>query len=160
MLLVPLRLLITPIAIALINLLILVPMVLSVWDVAQSVQARHDWQEPVSIVTTIAVIMIGWGVALEERRVVRDMLGITGRADEARQDAIDLLCHKVGFGVLVLGLFADICVEMISLPDRIINVSGIEYELIGTSVVLIVVGAVVLARHVVKLLATLGGRRP
>lgn len=157
MLLVPLRLLISPLAIALINVMLLVPMGLSVWDVALSVLARQDWNEPVGIVTAIAVIMMGWGVALEERHMVRDMLGMTGRKDEERQAAVDLLCHRVGFGVLVLGLFAEVCVEMISLPDRIISVSGFEFELIAGAVLLIGAAIVILARHVVKLVLAARG---
>jgi hypothetical protein len=151
--LIPLRLLISPLAIAAINLLILVPMALSVADVAVTIRAHGDFKEPVEIVSTIAIIMIGWGVALEERHVLREMLGMVGRADEVWQEALDGLCHRVGVGVLVLGLFAEICAELVHLPDRIINTDGRELALLAVSIVLITIGGLIMARHVVRLLA-------
>lgn len=154
-----LRLLISPFAIVLINLLILIPMVLSVLDLVPTIWMRGDFREPVHIVTTVAIMMIGWGVALEERHVLREMLGMIGQADEAWQAGLDSLCHRVGVGVLVLGLFADVCVEMVDLPDRIINTEGKEHSLLAISVVLICVGSAILARHIVKLLAAAMGRK-
>ena len=61
-------------------------------------------------------------------------------------------CHSFGVAQLVLGLFSDIPVAFISLPDRIINVSGVEYELLWVSIVLVAIAAVVQARHIVLLM--------
>ncbi len=158
MFLAPLRLLVSPIAIAIINVIILVPMVLSIVDIVQGLRHQHDFKEPVEIVTTVAVMMIGWGVALEERHMLREVFGMLGRADEAWQGDIDQLCHRVGVGVLVLGLFADICVEMISLPDRIINTSGVELELVIGALLLIAAGSAILVRHIFRLVSAVLGR--
>ncbi|MBS0520002.1 MAG: hypothetical protein JSR90_15015 [Proteobacteria bacterium] len=148
----PLRFLVSPIIIAALDLLILFPMVLSVFDVAKGILAHVAWEEPVNIVSTVATIMIGWGVALESREVIRKVSGHHGRADEERQSLIDGQCNSFGVAQLVLGLFAEISVAMISLPDRIINVSGYEGELLGVSIVLISIGALIQARHIVLLL--------
>ncbi len=51
---------------------------------------------------------------------------MTGRPDEAWQAHIDDSCHYYGVAQLILGLFAEIFVAMISLPDRIINTKGWE----------------------------------
>jgi hypothetical protein len=51
----------------------------------------------------------------------------------------------------VLGLFSDIPMAVISLPDRIINATGIEYELLWVAIVLIAVAAVMQVRHIVLL---------
>lgn len=153
MYLIPLRLLISPLAIAAINLLILVPMALSVVDVAGTVYRHGDFNEPVDIVTTISTVMIGWGVALEERHILREMLRMVGRADEEWQAAIDNLCHRVGVGVLVLGLFAEICAEIVHLPDRIIDTDGRELLFVAAGNLLIAVGCLIMLRLVVKLLA-------
>jgi uncharacterized membrane protein YvlD (DUF360 family) len=161
----PLRLLISPLFIALVNALILVPMVLSIIDVAGSVNRHGDTHEPVTIASTIALIMIGWGVALEERAVIRKRFGVSGRADEAWQVHVDEMCHEYGVAQLVLGLFAEIAVAMISLPDRIVNTVGYEHALLTVSVVLIAIGALIQARHILALVATLwrgkhAGERP
>lgn len=143
---------VSPFVIATINLLILLLMVLSIVEVAKSIVLRGNPDELVNIMTTVSSIMIGWGVALEEREVVRRIAGIKGRPDEKAQALIDSQCHSFGVAQLVLGLFSDIPVAMISLPDRIINATGIEYELLWVSVVLIAIAAAIQARHIILLL--------
>ena len=155
----PFQFLISPVFIALVNALILSPMVLTIIDVVKSVNRHVDTHEPVTIASTIALIMIGWGVALEERAVIRKRLGVTGRADEAWQIHIDEMCHEYGVAQLVLGLFAEIAVAMISLPDRIVNTVGLEYTLLTISIVLIALGTLIQARHVFVLIATLWRRK-
>ena len=156
---VPMRLLLSPVAIAILDLVILVPMVLAIVDVLQSVIMRHDFREPLEIVTGIGIIMIGWGVALEERFPLREIFGLTGGPDEEWQVHIDHLCHHVGVGELLLGLFAEICAEIVKLPSHIVNTEGLEHALVGVSVALMALGAVTLAVHVVRLLASLGEHR-
>ncbi|TAJ90321.1 MAG: hypothetical protein EPO41_17965 [Reyranella sp.] len=158
-LLVPLRFVISPVFIAAVNVMILFPTVLSIIDIVRSVNRHADTHEPVTIASTIALIMIGWGVALEERGVIRKRFGVSGVPDEQRQVHIDEMCHEYGVAQLVLGLFAEIAVAMISLPDRIVNTTGYEHTLLTVSVVLIAIGAIIQSRHVFVLLATLWRRR-
>jgi len=63
-LLAPFRFLISPLSIAAINLLILWPLVLSVADLIESIRIHRDFNEAVDTVSTIAIVLIGWGVAL------------------------------------------------------------------------------------------------
>ena len=156
---VPLRFLISPVFIAAVDVMILFPMVLSIIDIVQSVSRHGETHEPVTIASTIALIMIGWGVALEERGVIRRRFGVSGGPDEERQVEIDEMCHEYGVAQLVLGLFAEIAVAMISLPDRIVNTIGYEHALLSVSVSLISIGALIQLRHVFVLLATLRRRR-
>ena len=156
---VPLRPLISPAFIAVVNAAILIPMVLTIIDVMKSVNRHVETHEPVTITSTIALIMIGWGVALEERAVIRKRFGVTGRADESWQVHIDEMCHEYGVAQLVLGLFAEIAVAMISLPDRIVNTVGYEYSLLTLAVILIAIGALIQARHVFALILALWRHR-
>ncbi len=156
---VPLRPLISPAFIALVNVAILFPMVLTIIDVLKSVNRHVETHEPVTITSTIALIMIGWGVALEERAVIRKRFGVTGRSDEAWQVHIDEMCHEYGVAQLVLGLFAEIAVAMIALPDRIVNTVGYEYSLLTLAIVLIAIGTLIQVRHVFALIAELWRHR-
>ncbi len=156
---VPLRPLISPAFIALMNVAILFPMVLTILDVLKSVNRHVETHEPVTITSTIALIMIGWGVALEERGVIRKRFGVTGRADESWQVHIDEMCHEYGVAQLVLGLFAEIAVAMISLPDRIVNTVGYEYALLTLAIVLISIGTLIQIRHVLVLIAAVWRHR-
>src|SRR6185437_407192 len=95
------------------------------------------------------------GAWRSERHVLRGVFGMTGRVDEHWQSALDQLCYRTGVGVLVLGLFAEICAEMVHLPDRIINTTGREHELLAVGAVLLALCGVVLVRHIVKLVGAL-----
>lgn len=155
----PLRVLISPLAIAAVNLLILWPLMLSVADVIESIGLRRDFNEAVDTVSTIAIVMIGWGVALEERHVLREVFGMAGRPDERWQHGIDQACYRTGVGVLILGLFAEICAELIHLPNRIIDTSGSEHPLLAVGIALLSLAGLVLARLIVRLIGSLWVRR-
>jgi hypothetical protein len=155
----PFRFLISPPAIAAVNLLVLWPLVLSVVDVVEGISLHRKFGEAVDTVSTIAIVMIGWGVALEERNVLRGMFRMVGRPDERWQHGIDEACHRAGVGVLILGLFAEICSEMIHLPNRIIDTSGFEHPLLALGTVLLSLGGLVLLRLIVQLIGSLWVRR-
>jgi hypothetical protein len=155
----PFRFLISPLSIAAINLLILWPLVLSVADLIESIRIHRDFNEAVDTVSTIAIVLIGWGVALEERHVLRGVFGMEGRPDERWQHGIDEACHRAGVGVLILGLFAEVCSEMIHLPNRIIDTGGREHPLLAVGTVLLSLGGLILARLIIQLIGSLGVRR-
>jgi hypothetical protein len=155
----PLRVLISPPAIAAVNLLILWPLVLSVVDVIEGIWIHRDFNEAVDTVSTIAIILIGWGVALEERHVLREVFRMSGRPDERWQHGIDEACRRAGVGVLILGLFAEICAELIHLPNRIIETGGSEHPLLGIGTFFLAVAGLILMRLVVQLIGSLGVRR-
>ena len=54
------------------------------------------------VISGLGVILIGWGVALEERHKLREIFGLTGER-EAREEAIDETCHRFGLGLLLFG---------------------------------------------------------
>ena len=91
--------------------------------------------------------------------MIRKRFGVAGRADEERQLQIDEMCHEYGVAQLVLGLFAEIAVAMISLPDRIVNTIGYEHTLLTVSVILISIGALIQLRHIFVLIASLWRRK-
>ncbi|MFI5030940.1 MAG: hypothetical protein ACHQPH_09600 [Reyranellales bacterium] len=155
----PLRVLISPPAIAAINLVILWPLMLSVVDVIESIAIRRDFNEAVDTESTIAILLIGWGVALEERHMLREMFGMVGRPDERWQKGIDGACHRTGVAVLILGLFAEICAELLHLPNRIIDTGGSEHPLLAVGLVLLTLAGLVLVRLIVQLIASLWVRR-
>ena len=155
----PFRFVISPLAVAAVNLLILWPLVLSVADVFEGIWILRDFNEAVDTVSTISIVMIGWGVALEERNVLRGVFGMVGRPDERWQHGIDEACHRAGVGVLILGLFAEICAEMIHLPDRIIHLGGREHALLAVGTGLLLLAGLVLVRLIIRLIGSLWVRR-
>ena len=134
--------------IALISAVICVPMTITIFAVSRELWQRPDLHEPMDIVTGIGIIMIGWGVVLEERFTLREIFGLTGGPDEAFQAALDHTCHNYGVGQLVLGLMAEICIEMIKIPNNIIYTGEVDDFLVAGGLVFVGLGALIQARHV------------
>jgi hypothetical protein len=150
--------LVSPTLIAFISLLLLLPLSLAIYEILDVLWAGRDLHEAMEIIQGMGVTLIGWGVALEERTALRTIFGIAGGADEAHQAHIDHQCHTVGVGLLLFGLFSEITVEMVKLPNHIINTKGIDEAIIGLSTLFLVVSALLQAWHIVMLCRAAGGR--
>ena len=146
------RLVVSPGAIVLLDLLIVIPMSLAIYEVARGLGHHETLHDALEIVTGIGVLMIGWGVVLEERATLREVFGIEHSPDQKRQKHLDQMCHHFGLGQLILGLLAEICVEMVHLPDKIINTSGIEAPVIGLGLIFIAVGGLFLIVHIFRII--------
>ena len=153
-----LRALLSAGVIGLIDILVLIPLVLSIIDASWALWSSRELRELLEIVEGMGVILIGWGVALEERGELRDIFGLIREDDETWQAHVDHGCKSIGIGLLVFGLFAEMCIQAIRLPNRIINTEGINEVLVGVGVVFMAISAFILVRHVVALL-TLMTRR-
>jgi hypothetical protein len=132
--------------IGIICLLIVLPMVLANIEVSTRLFTKPDIREEMDICTGIGVIMIGLGVALEERKTLREVFGVLGGADEAWETSIDHLCHNYGAGQLVIGLFAEICIEAIKIPNTILYTGEVDDYLVAASLFFISLGAILLFR--------------
>lgn len=152
------RVLLSAVAIGLIDILIFIPLVLAIIDLSRDLWLGHELRELLEIVEGMGVILIGWGVALEERGELREIFGLAGAPDEAWQAHVDHSCKSIGIGLLVFGLFAEMCTQVIRLPNRIINTEGFNEALVGVGLVFLAICAFILVRHVVALLSLLTHR--
>lgn len=71
-----------------------------------------------------ATILIAYGVVLEERASLMKILGIPPKVLD---DHIDHLCHDLGVELLVIGLLMEVVVQLIRIPNEIVNTDGIEW---------------------------------
>jgi hypothetical protein len=142
------QVLVHPWAIALANATIALILAFGFAEMVRSgLEPLHTAQE---VVTGLGVILIGWGVALEERHKLREVFGLLG-GNEAREEAIDETCHRFGLGQLLFGLFAEIMVEAVRIPDAIINTGGIEKPVLIAASVLLGIGGLLLIKQIVML---------
>ncbi len=132
--------------IGVLSLLIVLPMVFSIGEVSGHLFGKPDIKEEMDICTGIGVIMIGLGVALEERKTLREVFGLLGGADEAWQASIDHLCHNYGAGQLVIGLLAEIFIEAIKIPNTILYTGEVDDYLVVGSLFFVGLGALLLFR--------------
>lgn len=134
--------------IGLISLVICVPMLITLFEVSRALWAKPDIKEEMEIVTGIGIIMIGWGVVLEERKTLREIFGVLGMPDEDWQQMVDHKCHHYGVGQLAIGLMAEICIELIKIPNTIIYTGEVDDYLVAAGLGFVAVGALLLVRHV------------
>ena len=144
-----------------VGLLIMIPLALGIFAASRDLLAGKDVEHIAEILEGLGVILIGWGVAIEERSTLREMAHLVGSADEGRQVAIDRACHSSGIGLLILGLFAEICVEAVRLPNDVMPTEGIDPLICWLSIVFLIAGALTLVHHLGLLVATAWfGHRP
>lgn len=138
-----------------VGLFILVPLSLGIWAAARDLLAGRDVEHIVDALEGLAIILIGWGVATEERKSLREMAHLVGQGDEVRQDAIDHLCHSNGIVLLIFGLFAEIGVESVRLPNDIMPTSdALDPAICWVTSGLIAIGGIVLVHHLIQMVAT------
>ena len=154
------RLLLNRWTILAVNLFCLLPIALSVMDLTVTLSsqlgvATPDWMmmhESMEILGGMGIILIGWGVALEERHTLRHVFHVDHEGDPGQQAVIDDSCHLYGLGELILGLFAEVAMECVRVPNRIINTTGIEVPVLILSALLITLGGLLLLAHSIRLM--------
>ena len=113
------------------------------------------YKEAEDIIEGVGVILIAWGVALEERNKLREVFGLLhqdGSDNALYEAALDENCHRYGLGLLLLGLFSEVGVECVRIPDRIIDTTSIENNVLLASACLQVVAGALMLRQVAYLL--------
>jgi len=154
------RVFLHPACIALLDLVILIPVLLSIASVLIALPHGH-LDEPAEILEGVGVILIGWGVAIEERPSLCSIFGLAGTGEASFEAGVDLLCHSSGIGLLIFGLFSEIAVVAVHLPNHIVPTEGFDHVVLYISTLFVGASAYVLAQHIVRLLiAMIWGRVP
>lgn len=138
--------------IAIVELLMIGPMTLGVLEVSRVVWVKPDLAEAMSIVNGIGLIMIGQGVVLEERHALRSIFRLLEEPNQEWQHTIDESCHYAGVGVLVFGLVAEICIELVHIPNTVIYTGDYDDWLVALGALFVVGGALIFLRHAFVLL--------
>ncbi|MHC1700161.1 MAG: hypothetical protein AB9900_04160 [Humidesulfovibrio sp.] len=111
------------------------------WDILEDIgaigQHQHAMEE---ILEGLGTILVAYGVALEERETLLKFLGVYPDAHTPQQARVDHHCHGYGLSLLLLGLFAEVSVYLIRMPD--INTADFDPALIVFATLLCLVGAV------------------
>ncbi len=95
----------------------------------------------------MGAIFVGYGVAVEERQAFMKIFKLYPEYLSSTQEYVDELCHEYGLCYLLLGLFMEICVACIKIPNSIIDTDHIEYIVFGFSAFFLIWNAVLMARH-------------
>lgn len=162
------RIMLSAPAMALINILVVVPLALSIvsvgqdlWD-ADGLSHVLDVAHELEIVEGIGIIVIGWGFIVEERGSLREMFRLGAPADKERQVAIDTICQSSGVGLLIFGVFSEFAVEAVRLPNNIIFTQGFDDVVIWIGLGFLALCVYVFLHNIVSLIRAewLGYRPP
>ena len=118
-----------------------------VWDVYDSIHVTHQQHEQHAmeeIIAGLAAILVAFGVALEERETLLKFVGLYPDGLTPQQGRMDHHCHGHGLSLLLLGLFSEVAVYLIRMPD--INTLDFDMVLIALGAVLNLAGGGMLIR--------------
>ncbi len=132
------------------SLRVMLPLILNTVD---NVKELED------IAECLGVILIGYGVAVEERQAFMRIFRLYPAFESPLQSHVDHFCHEYGLCYLLLGLFMEVCVACIKIPNAIIDTENIEDIVFAISAFFLVWNAILMLRHI-WFLARLGRRSP
>jgi hypothetical protein len=135
-----------------VNLCISYVCIHAIYDVVQMILDQSDHVVQVDVMDGLGTILIGYGVATEERHALRDMTGHLPRIDRAWEAAIDKHCHSQGLLLLVFGLLNEVCMACIHIPHHILDERGIEQHLLTLASVFLLICVWVMALYSLRML--------
>lgn len=86
----------------------------------------NDIDEMVHMCNGIAVILYGFGVAIEFRGSLMKMFNLYPAFSTPLQEETDRICHSFGIYFLLLGLVQEILVHLVIMPHRLFHLHGRE----------------------------------
>lgn len=133
-----------PMLIALCALLALL-MAQGAWDILEDILAidlhQHAMEE---ILEGLGTILVAFGVAAEERETLLKFLRVYPEGRTPAQARTDHHCHGYGLILLLVGLFVEVSVYLIRMPD--LPTLDFDPAIIVTGSVLCILGGVLLLR--------------
>lgn len=109
-------------------------------DMANLPLAQKEMEE---VLEGLGTILVGLGVALEERETLLKFLGLYPARQSPLQSCVDHHCHGYGLVVLLLGLAVEVVVYLIRMP----NIPTVDFDpaLLRLAALLCLGGAFLLA---------------
>ena len=99
---------------------------------------ENDIKEMVEMCNGIAIILYGYGVALESRAPLMRYLKLYPDFATPFQTGVDELCHKYGIFILLLALAQEVLVHLVTIPDRVLNTAGKESYIFSICITMLV----------------------
>jgi hypothetical protein len=131
-----------------INLLLLILSIATLWVMLPMIfNSVNNVTELEDISEYMGVMLIGYGVAVEERSSFMHIFKLYPKFTTPLQEHVDHLCHEYGLCYLLLGLFMEMCVACIKIPNAIINTDSLEPVIFGLSAIFLTWNTLLMLRH-------------
>jgi hypothetical protein len=113
---------------------------------------ENDIKEMVKMCNGIAIILYGYGVALESRAPLMRYLKLYPDFATPLQTGVDELCHKYGIFILLLALAQEVLVHLVTIPTRVLNTAGKELYVFSICITILIFVSFLLLRLTVMAL--------
>jgi hypothetical protein len=141
------RILTTRWAICLFNGIILMITMSTLYQASKLLfNVTNDFDQIEGLLDGISVIFVAYGVALEERDSLMKFFELYPKYWTDVEEAIDHFSHFYGLCILLLGLFMEVSVEVVKIPNTVLNTEGIEGVVFGVGFLFLVLASVLLLR--------------
>jgi hypothetical protein len=102
----------------------------------------HEIREAVELWEGFGTIILGMGVALEERDGLKKIAGYHDHAPSF----VDHVCHDYGVLFAVLGVIIEAFAWLVKIPNEVLNTEGIEFILLQVAAVVSVIAVILQIR--------------
>lgn len=109
--------------------------------------SMNDYNMIEEMLDGVGIIFVAYGVALEERDTIMRFFRLYPEYYNDREGNTDHLCHFYGLWFLLIGLFMEVTVEVVKLPNAILNTEGLEKAVFGIGFISCGIAAYFLLRH-------------
>ena len=141
------RILISRWFIGAINILILVVILSTLHEAIRLLtNLTNDFNKIEDLLDGIGMIFVAYGVALEERDTLMKFFGQYPKYYNECENRADHNCHFYGLLLLLMGLFMEVSVELVKLPNQIFNTDGIEWLIFTIGFIFCAGSAIILFR--------------
>lgn len=109
---------------------------------------EHTIEEIEEAIDGLGLVYVAIGVYLEERETLRHLAHRHTHHDEAespREVYLNEVAHQNGMGLLLMGLFMEVAMLALKLPDRIVYTHGLEAHCVAACIVMSVICVFILA---------------
>lgn len=145
------------VAIVVFNLAIMAIAIDILWDMLPLVlNAADDIDELERVSDGLGTILIAYGVLAEERESLMKFARLYPAMLSPMQERLDHLCHGYGMCFLVIGLFMEMGVQLVKIPDAILDTQGLEALIFGVNAFFIVLTLALMARFTWRVLRARG----
>ena len=109
------------------NLMLMLLLGLALKDlVTMLLSSKQEVEEMLKIVGGTGTIIVTYGIVLEERESLMHIFGCYPKHKTPRQALTDQICSDGGILLLVIGLLVEVLVQLIEIPDSIVDTEGHE----------------------------------
>lgn len=125
------------------NLLLMALLVLALKDLTKLLLTnKKEVEEMLKIVGGTGSIMVTYGIVLEERESLMHIFKCYPKHESQNQKLTDQICSDAGILLLVIGLIIEVLVQVIEIPNSVLNTKGHESIIFGIGGLLLVIALI------------------